>query len=86
MEMGQENLDNIITNMHNDYAQACNMSYSNEYIPSYYRRLIWKQLVQCVAALQRHNIAHLDLKPGNIIRVGKILKVCDLGLSKYGSG
>ncbi|CAF4085509.1 unnamed protein product [Rotaria sp. Silwood2] len=64
----------------------CGISYSNEYISPYCRRLIWKQLVEIVAALQRSNIAHMDLKPGNIIRVGNILKVCDLGISKYGSG
>ncbi|CAM4974208.1 unnamed protein product [Rotaria socialis] len=83
MELGQESLDRLIEDLHQQYVKIQGVNRSNEYIPPHYRRLIWKQLVQIVSVLQRYNIAHMDLKPQNIVRVDNILKVCNFGLSKY---
>jgi serine/threonine protein kinase len=86
MEIGDESLNDIIENLHKQYRKMCGVRYSNEYIPPHYRKIIWKELVKIVATLQRHDISHMDLKPANILRFGNILKVCDLGISEYGSG
>jgi serine/threonine protein kinase len=86
MDIGDENLDDIIKNLHQQYEKMCGVSYLNEYISPRDRQTIWKELVAIVAALARNGISHMDLKPANIVRFGNTLKVCDLGISEYGSG
>ncbi|CAF3580374.1 unnamed protein product [Rotaria sp. Silwood1] len=86
MEKGEESLEDIVQKLHKQYKRICGVNYPHGYIPPYCRRPIWKQLVGIIAALQRSNIAHMDLKPQNILRVGNVLKACDLGISKYGAG
>jgi serine/threonine protein kinase len=86
MDIADGNLQDMIKNLHEQYTKMCGVSYLNEYIPPYDRRMIWKELVAIVATLQRNNISHMDLKPANIVRFGNMLKVCDLGVSEYGSG
>ena len=47
--------------------------------------MIWKELAEIVATLERNGISYMDLKSDNIVRFGNILKICDLGISEYGS-
>jgi serine/threonine protein kinase len=86
MDIGDENLQDIIKTLHQQYKKMSGVSYSNEYIPARDRRIIWKQLVAIVATLERNGLSHMDLKPPNIVRFGNMLNVCDLGISEYGSG
>lgn len=86
MDIGDETLRDMVENLHKEFTQVCGTEYSNEYIPAFYRKMIWKELVDIVKILERNGISHMDLKPANIIRFGNMLKVCDLGISQYGSG
>ena len=46
IDIGDENLQDMIKNLHNQYAKISDVSYSDEYIPPDARRMIWKELVQ----------------------------------------
>ena len=41
-----------------------------------------KQMIRVLATLQKLNIAHRDIKPQNIIKVGSQYKIIDLDLGR----
>lgn len=46
-----------------------------------FTRHIWKEMLECVRAVQEHNIVHSDLKPANFILVNGRLKLIDFGIA-----
>ena len=44
-------------------------------------RYYWKELLECVATVQRHGIVHSDLKPANFLAVRGRLKIIDFGIA-----
>lgn len=46
-----------------------------------FTRHIWKEMLECVRAVQEYNIVHSDLKPANFIMVNGRLKLIDFGIA-----
>ena len=46
-----------------------------------FTRHMWKEMLECVRAVQEYNIVHSDLKPANFIMVNGRLKLIDFGIA-----
>ncbi|KAI6173107.1 6H3K-A Chain A, Introduction of a methyl group curbs metabolism of pyrido [Aphelenchoides besseyi] len=69
LEMGGQSLDSM-PRIKSANGRAVN---------SNYMRKRWHQCVKCVSQVHEHEIIHADIKPGNFLRVGNVLKIIDFG-------
>ena len=76
MELAETDLEEEI-----NYRNKHNLYYSEDEI--FY---MIRQLVQCLALLQKHNISHRDIKPQNILILNGMYKICDFGEARIISG
>ena len=79
MELGDENLNNLIQRSHSTFLDARGPGL---YTPPAIRKGIWGQIVDIISTLHANNTVHMDLKPENFLVFGRTLKIADLGISK----
>lgn len=57
-----------------------NKNEPQKFDPSFVR-YYWKEMLECIQALHRHDIVHSDLKPANFVLVKGRLKLIDFGIA-----
>lgn len=72
MEIGESDLEKILTYRLNAEDAVCDMSFTRYY---------WKEMLECVQAVHKFNIVHSDLKPANFLLVQGRLKLIDFGIA-----
>ena len=72
MEMGETNLNSILTTRLQPDDARLDLSFTRHY---------WKEMAACVAAVHAHDIVHSDLKPANFLLVQGRLKLIDFGIA-----
>ncbi|OXV08292.1 hypothetical protein Egran_03946 [Elaphomyces granulatus] len=72
MEIGESDLEKILTDRLNSEDAVFDMSFTRHY---------WKEMLECVQAVHKFNIVHSDLKPANFLLVQGRLKLIDFGIA-----
>lgn len=72
MEMGETDLNEVI---------KLRLNADNATFDTAFTRYYWKEMLECVQAVHRHDIVHSDLKPANFLLVQGRLKLIDFGIA-----
>ncbi|EEA19126.1 checkpoint protein kinase, putative [Talaromyces marneffei ATCC 18224] len=72
MEIGESDLEKIL---------AYRLNADDAIFDSSFTRFYWKEMLECVQAVHKHNIVHSDLKPANFLLVQGRLKIIDFGIA-----
>jgi serine/threonine-protein kinase TTK/MPS1 len=72
MEIGESDLEKILT---------CRLNAEDATFDPSFTRYYWKEMLECVQAVQKCNIVHSDLKPANFLLVQGRLKLIDFGIA-----
>lgn len=75
MEMGELDFYKLLHARQNDEGEA-----GAHFDPSFVR-FYWKELLECIQAVHRRDIVHLDLKPANLLIAQGKLKLIDFGIA-----
>ncbi|RCI07887.1 hypothetical protein L249_5855 [Ophiocordyceps polyrhachis-furcata BCC 54312] len=72
MELGELDLNKLMTSRQNP---------ENARFDPVFVRFYWKEMLECLEAVHRHDIVHSDLKPANFVLVRGRLKLIDFGIA-----
>ena len=72
MEMGESDLNRVLTQRLNADEAIFDVTFT---------RYFWKEMLECVQSVHRHDIVHSDLKPANFLLLQGKLKLIDFGIS-----
>ncbi|KAL6720663.1 hypothetical protein ACLMJK_002588 [Lecanora helva] len=72
MEMGETDLNRVLTQRLNSDEASLDVTFT---------RYFWKEMLECVQAVHRHDIVHSDLKPANFLLLQGKLKLIDFGIA-----
>ena len=72
MEMGETDLNRVLTQR---------LSVDEATFDINFTRYFWKEMLECVQAVHRHDIVHSDLKPANFLLLQGKLKLIDFGIA-----
>jgi serine/threonine-protein kinase TTK/MPS1 len=72
MEFGEVDLDTILKRRIDSEHPKSDPRFTQFY---------WKEMLECVAAVHRHDVVHSDLKPANFLLVKGSLKLIDFGIA-----
>ncbi|MCJ1339198.1 hypothetical protein MMC09_004487 [Bachmanniomyces sp. S44760] len=72
MEIGESDLSKVLTLRLNADDAKFDINFTRYY---------WKEMLECVQAVHRHEIVHSDLKPANFLLVQGRLKLIDFGIA-----
>jgi serine/threonine-protein kinase TTK/MPS1 len=72
MEFGEVDLDTILKHrIHSEHPK----------FDAGFTQFYWREMLECVAAVHRHDVVHSDLKPANFLLVKGSLKLIDFGIA-----
>ncbi|PHH69832.1 hypothetical protein CDD80_6460 [Ophiocordyceps camponoti-rufipedis] len=72
MELGELDLNKLMSSRQNPEKAR---------FDAVFVRFYWKEMVECLEAVHRHDIVHSDLKPANFVLVRGRLKLIDFGIA-----
>lgn len=72
MEFGEIDLDTILKRRIQSEQPILDAGFTQFY---------WKEMLECVAAVHKHDVVHSDLKPANFLLVKGSLKLIDFGIA-----